>query len=183
VSAHSPESGAAHESDRDRFEALYVSTRLGVLAYLARRTAQPADAADLLAEVYLTAWRRIDEVPPGDQGRLWTFGVARRVLANHHRRTRTRTGLASALEATLRADVERDRSPVVDPRADAVAAGLEQLGEDDRELLTLTAWEGFTPAEIALVVGVSASTVRVRLHRARQRLGAVLADPEAVASR
>ena len=166
-----------------RFESLFGTTRLGVLAYLARRTAQPADAADLLAEVYLTAWRRIDDVPPGDEARLWVYGVARRVLANHHRRTRTRTGLAVTLEATLRTAAEGDLAPVADPRSDAVAAGLDQLDVNDRELLTLTAWEGFTPAEIAQVIGVPAATVRVRLHRARKRLGLLLADPEAVPTR
>ena len=40
----------------------------------------------------------------------------------------------------------------------------------DREILTMTAWEGLTPKQIARVMGMSANVVRVRLHRARARL-------------
>jgi DNA-directed RNA polymerase specialized sigma24 family protein len=49
-------------------------------------------------------------------------------------------------------------------------AALGSLAEDDREILTLTAWEGLTPREIAAVMGISANVVRVRLHRARRRV-------------
>lgn len=40
--------------NRDHFEDLYVGTRTKILGYLLRRTQDPADAADLLAETYLT---------------------------------------------------------------------------------------------------------------------------------
>ena len=88
--------------EHDRFEQLYREDSRGVLAYLARRTARPEDAADLLAEVYLIAWRRIATVPRGDTGRLWLYGVARRVLANYRRRGRAETGLAESLKDDLR---------------------------------------------------------------------------------
>ncbi|NAZ80967.1 hypothetical protein GTR02_03950 [Kineococcus sp. R8] len=69
--------------DGERFEQLFRDTRVDVLAYLTRRTA-PADAADLLAEVYLIAWRRRSDLPEGRE-RLWLFGAARRLLAQHRR--------------------------------------------------------------------------------------------------
>jgi RNA polymerase sigma factor (sigma-70 family) len=155
--------------DRERFEELYGGTRVLVLGYLARRSRSPEDAADLLAEVYLVAWRRIDDVPAGDEARLWLFGVARRVLANHHRRARTESGLATALEASLRSvALGFDAEP--DPRSDAVAEALARLTAKDRELLTLSAWEDLSPAEIAVVLGQRVGAVRVRLHRARKNL-------------
>ena len=57
-----------------------------------------------------------------------------------------------------------------------VLAALHQLPEVDRELVTLVAWDGLSPAEAATVLGLGAATVRVRLHRARKRLRASL-DP------
>jgi RNA polymerase sigma-70 factor (ECF subfamily) len=42
-----------------------------------RRTDNADDAADVIAETFLTAWRRLDEIPAGDQARLWLYGVAR----------------------------------------------------------------------------------------------------------
>src|SRR3954470_22627326 len=89
-------------AERARFEEIYAGTRLPLLRYLVRRSASVEDAADLLAEVYLVAWRRIDDVPPGDEARLWLFGVARRTLANQHRGERRETELAAALAAALR---------------------------------------------------------------------------------
>jgi RNA polymerase sigma-70 factor (ECF subfamily) len=51
-----------------------------------------------------------------------------------------------------------------------VLRALDSLSDLDRELVTLTTWEGLTPAEAARVVGLTAGTARVRLHRARARL-------------
>jgi RNA polymerase sigma factor (sigma-70 family) len=162
----------AEHDERARFESLYRETRVPVLAYLMRRTVSPEDAADLLADVYLVAWRRIRDVPPGDEARLWLFGVARRVLSSHRRRARAATGLGVALAESLRliaAELAADAEGA-DPRVERVASAMAALSRKDRELLTLSAWEGLTPAEIAVVVGQPAGVVRVRLHRARRRL-------------
>ena len=52
----------------------------------------------------------------------------------------------------------------------AVRVALAELSEQDREIVTLTAWEGLAPREIARVMGISANVVRIRLHRARARI-------------
>lgn len=62
-----------------------------------------------------------------------------------------------------------------------VQAALDRLGERDRELLELTAWEGLEPREAAVVLGLPARTVRTRLSRARARLRAELGDGWGVA--
>lgn len=172
---------AACEADRERFKTAYDQNREAVLAYLLRRTDAPEDAADLLAEVYLVAWRRISDLPESEQTRPWLFGVARRVLANHRRRAKTRGGLAVALQDSLR-HVELDAHPDRDSSAGPLHRALAQLSPVDRELLTLTAWEGLTPAEIAVVVGRSPGRVRVQLHRARRRLKDKLHPPHHLSS-
>lgn len=163
--------------DRLRFEAVYRSTRVSVLGYLLRRTENSEDAADLLADVYLIAWRRIHDVPRGSEARLWLFGVARRVLANHHRKKRSETGLAGALQANMRLLETFPDAGNVDPSMEAVRAALATLGERDRELLTLSTWEELSPAQIAAVVGRPAGLVRVQLYRARKRLRERIANP------
>jgi RNA polymerase sigma-70 factor (ECF subfamily) len=62
------------------------------------------------------------------------------------------------------------REPPSDKRAQLVLRAFSRLGEKDREILALTAWEGLTPAEIAGVLGMTANRVRVRLHRARAKV-------------
>lgn len=66
------------ESRETRFEALYRAHYRAVRAYLLRRI-DPETAQDALAETFLVAWRRLDEVPP--HTRAWLYGVARRILA------------------------------------------------------------------------------------------------------
>ncbi|NYE16567.1 RNA polymerase sigma factor [Actinomadura citrea] len=162
---------------RRRFEDVYAANRARILGYALRRTSDPQDAADVLAETFLTAWRRLDDVPPGDQARLWLYGVARRVLANHHRGERRRSALAADLGSRL-----RDGLAVQDPSGDGptgVGAAFRGLPESDRELLALVGWEGLDHGEIATVLGCSRNAVRIRLHRARRRFARALASMDA----
>lgn len=157
-----------------RFEALYTSHSADLLAYAARRTSSGADAADVVADTFLVAWRRIEEVPAGDDARPWLFGVARGVLANHRRGLRRRSTLSERVAGEvdrLVADATHGREPSVSAE---VVAALDALGDDDRELLLLVGWDGLSPQQAAVVVGCSAGAARVRLHRARRRFDAQL---------
>jgi RNA polymerase sigma-70 factor (ECF subfamily) len=59
-----------------------------------------------------------------------------------------------------------------------VERAVARLGDDDRELLHLLAWEELAREEIAVAMGLSRATVRVRLHRARARLREAMRDLE-----
>ncbi|GLY72801.1 RNA polymerase sigma factor [Actinoallomurus iriomotensis] len=156
---------------RRRFEEIYAACHDPVLGYVMRRTSDGHDAADVLAETFLVAWRRLDDVPPGDQARPWLYGVARRVLANHHRGERRRTALGDRLRAELASAV---RPPDRLAESGAVADAFRSLSDDDRELLSLVGWEGLDAGQIATVLGCSRNAVRIRLHRARKRLARAL---------
>jgi RNA polymerase sigma factor (sigma-70 family) len=157
----------------ERFRALFAELLPAVLAYALRRVTQPADAADVVAETFLVAWRRIDDVPPGDAARPWMFGVARLVLANHARGQRRRDGLGQRLMLELQNVAVADHA-TASAESLAVTRAMEQLDETDGEMLRLSSWEGLTPAEIGVALAIPATTARSRLHRARNRLRAVL---------
>lgn len=152
-----------------RFDGLYQAEARALLGYALRRVAQPEDAADIVAETMLIAWRRLDDVPSGSEARPWLFGVARRVLADGRRGSRRRRNLAERLRGDLGALLGPDQLGAVETNV-VVRAALDRLDPDDREILRLTSWEGLQPHEIATVVEMPAATVRTRLHRARQRL-------------
>lgn len=159
----------------DRFRIFYSAHFEALLAYAIRRVDQPADAADVVADTFLVAWRRRGSLPPGDEARLWLYGVARKALANHHRGDRRRERLGQRLRERL------SETRVVDPaygvvEREAVRSALAQLPDLDREVLTLTVWEGLEPREIAAVLRLPAATVRQRLSRARARLRALSGD-------
>jgi RNA polymerase sigma-70 factor (ECF subfamily) len=136
-----------------RFRLIFDQQRRAVLAYVLRRVDDPEDAADAVAETFLVAWRRLDDVPRGDGARPWLLGVARRVLANQRRGARRHTGLADRLGRELATQI-----PVVEDASETdllVRRALEALTDDDREILLLAGWEGLSPAEIAAAVGLS----------------------------
>jgi RNA polymerase sigma factor (sigma-70 family) len=157
-----------HEDAEARLAELYAEHGRKVLAYALRRVAEPEDAADVVAETFLIAWRKLAEVPPDPDSLLWLYGVARRVLANQLRGERRRLLLGERLRAELPALVASQASPTGE--AAPILVALSQLDQADRELLLLVGWEGLAPAQVARVVGGSAVAVRSRLHRARGRL-------------
>lgn len=159
---------------RERFEALYRAHARPLLAYALRRTSRAEDAADVVADTMLVAWRRIDDVPDGDEARLWLYGVARRVLSNRRRGVERRDRLGERLRREVGSLADPDVAVGATASLD-VRAALARLPADDRELLQLTAWEGLGAPEIAAVLGLSRVAVRSRLRRARARLRRELA--------
>ncbi|SEN73769.1 RNA polymerase sigma factor [Nonomuraea pusilla] len=157
-----------------RFEAVYQETYGRVTAYAARRCASPQDAADVVAETFTVAWRRVDELPYGEEALPWLYAVARRVLANHHRGESRRRARTAELDAEL-ADLYA-RSPEAEAEAAAVAQVFATLSDDDRELLALVAWEELDRPQIAAAMGLSRNAVRIRLHRARSRFARALEE-------
>jgi RNA polymerase sigma-70 factor, ECF subfamily len=157
---------------RVRFELLYGEHAPAVKAYILRR-AQPSVADDLVAEVFMVCWRRLDKLPA--EPLPWLLGVARRVLSTQRRGERRAGALRRRLAESGAPQPTGGALPsVVDSTGAALREALEQLSASDREILLLIAWEGLSPAQAATVLGVKAATVRVRLHRARRRLARAL---------
>ena len=153
-----------------RFDALFTTYGPDIVAYCGWRAGSASDAQDAAADVFLTAWRRLDELPEGDAARIWLYATARRVIANQRRSRRRRHALHERLarEEAVRPQDE-DAS---DPQEALVHEALRRLGPADREVLLLAEWEGLTPSQIARVVGCARVTARGRLHRARRRFRA-----------
>ena len=155
-------------SDRERLETLFRTHEPAVVAYIRRRIATDA-VDDLVAETFLVAWRRLDEVPA--EPLPWLLAVARKVLSTHRRGDGRRRNLGERLKgATPRSfSWEEDGE-------DRAMAALAHLSEKDQEALTLIAWEALTPAQAATVLGEPAGRFRVRLHRATRRIKALLVE-------
>jgi RNA polymerase sigma-70 factor (ECF subfamily) len=150
----------------ERFRALYDTAYPRLMAYALRRARTRTDAEDVVGDTMLIAWRRLDDVPTDERRIAWMYGVARRVLANHYRATDRRDRLTDRLEHQV---------PAHGGEFNAVHEALDRLRADDREILTLAAWDELTNDEIAVVLSVTPGAVAVRLHRARARLAGELA--------
>jgi RNA polymerase sigma factor (sigma-70 family) len=171
---------ASYSNRRAQFRAVYDANYHRVLGYVLRRTATRDDAEDVVAETFLTAWRRLEQMPPAFGARPWLYGIARNVLANHGRSERRRGRLTDRLYGE---SVPSSQETHADGDVAWVAAAFARLGDDDRELLALAAWEGLDAGEIAAVVGCSRNAARIRLHRARRRLARELQGNDVGAAR
>lgn len=158
---------AASDKSAQRFSVLFRELSPDIIAYCRWRARCRSDAQDAVAEVFLTAWRRLDEVPEGEAARVWLYATARRVIANQRRATGRRARLRERLTAMPVAPPARETAP--DAAAERVHAALRRLKPHDLEVLLLAEWEGFSPTEIASVMGCTSVTARGRLHRARRR--------------
>lgn len=174
---------ATGESREDAFRRLYDAHFDAVLGYALRRTERPEDAADVVSETFLVAWRRCHHVPVGDGCLPWLYGVARRQLANQRRGELRRRRLGERLRRDLSLVVPDVSAQVVQDHA--VAGAMSRLSARDEEVLQLHLWEELEPREIAEVLGLPATVVRPRLSRARARLRDLLGEdpPRNVSSR
>jgi RNA polymerase sigma-70 factor (ECF subfamily) len=101
------------EQRNGQFRTLYETQYSAVYAFALRRLyGSKEDASDVTAEVFTTAWRRIDQLPAPPEDRLWIFGVARFVLYRHERGAMRRFRLVRRLQAE--ASVEVNSSDVVE---------------------------------------------------------------------
>lgn len=162
------------DSRGDKFERLFRESYPLVRAYALRRAA-PDAAQDVVADTFLVAWRRLEDVP--EDPLPWLYGTARRVLANQRRSAARGVALEQRLSGAAGADARADLG---DSLADAelMREALDRLSDHSREALMLVAWEGLDGARAARAAGCSKATFAVRLHRARRRLAAELASLE-----
>jgi RNA polymerase sigma-70 factor (ECF subfamily) len=159
-----------------RFRQLYEEHYHPLQAYTVRRLDARDDVADVVAEVFTTAWRRLDDIPAPPETRLWLYGVARRVLAGHRRSSNRFRKLIARVGAAQTTDSAYSQlgPDIADHQ---VIRALRQVPPAEREALMLTVWEQLSHTEAAQVLGCSPNAVGIRVHRARVRLRAVLGEP------
>lgn len=157
-------------SREKRFDEIYRLHYRAVFAYCGRRS-QPSRVDDAVAEVFMVAWRRIEDVPMGEAARRWLYGVAYRVMANQWRGERRESRLRRKVGYT---PVEATAGPALQVvqkvEYELINRALGTLEPRAKELLRLSIWEELSQADIASIAGLSEGAVKQRLHRARKKL-------------
>ncbi|RIJ77327.1 sigma-70 family RNA polymerase sigma factor [Nakamurella silvestris] len=166
------ESGRRDADSESRFRDLYRDHSAVVLGYALRRVGNVDDAADVVADTFLVAWRRLADVPFEPLSRWWLLRAASLSLANLQRGARRQTAVTTKLHRYL--SVTTGRPSTRDRLADEVSEAIAQLASVDQDLLRLTVWDGHSPTEAAQILGISPQAARSRLFRARRGLAARL---------
>ncbi|GLY32323.1 sigma-70 family RNA polymerase sigma factor [Kineosporia sp. NBRC 101731] len=161
---------ASSREREQRFREMYDASYIDLLRFVRRRV-HPTHAEDVVGEVMLVAWRRLDDVPADLVGsRAWLFGVARNILQNTRRREDRHDAVAVRLADGLHRPADAGELPdLVAHRAD-IAAAWPRLSALHQEAIALSVLDGLTAPEAAVVLGISSTAFRLRLSRARRTL-------------
>jgi RNA polymerase sigma factor (sigma-70 family) len=159
-------------TEEARFQALFDAHYSAIARYFLSRCDRAADVDDLVAATFEVAWCQLDAVPAGDEAIPWLFAVARNHLRNARRKTQREAAFIAALTPTVPTSAEM----AVQGREEFAETmrALAQLRPLDRDLILLVTWDELTPSGAGRVLGLRPNAARSRLHRARQRLAALL---------
>jgi RNA polymerase sigma-70 factor, ECF subfamily len=166
--------------EEERFRALFGEHYRAVARFVRMRGHGSGDADDIIAGTFEVVWRQMDKVPEGREALPWLLGIARNLSRNAWRKSQNEASFVNEVSTVT---VPWADMPIEDRAASAdVMGALGQLKAVDRDLILLVAWDELSPSEAGQVLGLRPVTARSRLHRARQRLSALLEESTTSAS-
>jgi RNA polymerase sigma-70 factor (ECF subfamily) len=173
---------AVHERDRRHAEeealAALVSQYSGTLyrvAYSVLRN--PSDAEDAVQEAFLRVLRHRDTLGEVRDNRVWLIRIVWNIVLDRKRRAKTRpeTDDVSEMARVLpAAGLSAEQIASAAQHHARVLACVDQLPANERQVLLLSAFEELNSVEIATVLGITESSVRSRLFRARNLMAGLL---------
>jgi RNA polymerase sigma-70 factor, ECF subfamily len=162
--------------DEPDFSAIYERHAQDVYRFALYLSGDFALAQDLAAETFAKAWVARDRIRVGSV-KAYLLMIARNLYRDEKRR-RGAVPLPANLEVADTA-AGPEASAQARHELQRVLDALREIPDADRELLSMAAIEGLTHQAIATALEISVDAVKVRVHRARVRLNAVLAAMEA----
>ncbi|TMR98459.1 sigma-70 family RNA polymerase sigma factor [Nonomuraea basaltis] len=154
--------------------ALWQQMRERLVAFVARRIDQPADAEDIVQEVFLKMSQTIDSVRQHERLEAWVYQITRNAIVDHHRRSSTiaRTRAQAAADRSLQpGEIDAEESALL---AQCLKPLVTRLPEPYREAIVWTEYDGLTQAEAARRARISVPGMKSRVQRARRQLGDLL---------
>ena len=141
-------------------------------------------AADAVQLALLQAWRAAGRLDPDRELKPWLYAITRRAAVDTYRRERRFSRLIPLDEVAV------DHEPAVEGpsledvwRARQVRAALAALPLDERRLMFLAHYAGYSHSEIADLLGIALGTVKSRTARAQRRLAVLLGPLSAAPAR
>lgn len=176
----------AKKGDETAFEVLVTDNEKRIYNLCRRLTGNPEDAAELTQEAFLNAWRRLSRFQGESSFSTWLYRLASNACIDFLRKEKRRQNLS--MTVSLDDEEEARQVELPDERyaperelertevRQAVAAGLERLTPEHRQVLVMREINGLSYAEIGAVLGLEEGTVKSRIARARNALRKVLTE-------
>ena len=162
--------------DLAAFEAIYRTHSGRLYSVACRMLGNPADAEDLLQEIFLAAHRKLDSFRGESALGTWLYRLATNLCLDHLRsRAAKSSQVTDAIDdEPALADIGSRR--VADRTVDRMdlERALAQLPEGCRTAFVLHDVEGLEHREVAEVLGIAEGTSKSQVHKARLRLRTIL---------
>lgn len=159
--------------DTQEFAAVFNDLYPGMCRFLECMMGGSETAQDIAQETFVRLFRRGSGTIPAEEVRFWIYRVARNLALNELNRRGTRTRLVEEVRTHLNTRARNPEQEYEQAEQKQLLTGLlKLLPELQRTALILREQQEMSYAQIARVLNVSESKVKVDIHRARMRLRA-----------
>lgn len=157
---------AVGSGDLDQAGLLFDRYHVGLYHFFHRMIQDRELSKDLTQNVFVRLLRYRGSYQPGQPFRAWIYRVARNVANDHFEKQKSSfVGLKPIHERVAAPDGAEQAEQVV-----TLQLALQQLPQSDRDLLVMSRYQELKYEEIAQIMGLSLSAVKVRVHRAIKKL-------------
>lgn len=163
------------ESERQKlFNDLYTQYEKRIFAYCVYVTGDKDQASDIFQEVFIKAYRSLHTIREANKAANWLFRIARNECLNSLKVSQRNERRKVDIDDSY--DSDKLASPPVEytDEFEVLKWALTQISKEQREALLLAEFEGFSLKEIAEMTGATLSNVKVRIHRAKNKLQKIL---------
>jgi RNA polymerase sigma-70 factor (ECF subfamily) len=136
--------------------------------FAARMLGSEDAAEDAVQDAFVRAFDQLERCREPDNFVGWFFLILRNRCLAEQRRTRITAELGTTMEAA--GNTRTDRRVEQDEQRRSLAAAVAELTPEQREVFVLKHVEGWTYQEIAAYTGIPIDSLKMRMHRAYQRL-------------
>jgi RNA polymerase sigma-70 factor (ECF subfamily) len=164
--------------DDPEFQKIYDAFQPKILRYLTRLVGE-AEAEDLTQEVLIKVSAALPDFRGESQLSTWVYRIATHAALDRLRSPsykRVIQNCSAGAEAEDRDALTGEKTPLVEPQLfrremnECIQGFIQKLPENYRVVLILSEFEGLKDSEIAETLGISPGAVKIRLHRAKERL-------------
>ena len=160
-----------------QFEGVIQEYHRDILNFLYRLVGNRAEAEDLAQDTFIKAYKKLESLEESEKMKSWLFSIARNVTIDFFRKNKNHS---IPLDSTILENYAQ--ATAVDYRSDVMASEIsvelkktiEQLSSEDRMIVKLLYYEGFSYKEICDLLQINQNTLKSRLHRARKVLLAAI---------
>lgn len=167
----------------EKFEELVNKHQKEIINFHYRLTGNRFEADDLAQETFIKAYRHLDSIKEPEKVRSWLYSIARNTAMDFFRKNKEHTISLdnNVLEYHARTTaIDYNRQVAAAEISDELERCLQQLDPEDRLIVKLLYYEGFSYEEISKLLHINPNTLKSRLHRARKVLLVAVQGNEAL---